>query len=248
MPQGQAKITAMSPPIDFLALRLADQRGRTTLGWLDSYHTFAFGGYRDADFTGFRSLRVINDDTIAPGAGFSEHPHRDMEILTWVLAGSLAHRDSLGNVETLSPGELQTMTAGTGIRHSEFNASQTDPVHFLQMWVLPGATGHAPRYQQKRFDETGRENRWQLIASRDARDGSLPINQDATLSVVELSSTGTLTASIETGRYGWLHVATGSLQVKDQTLTAGDGLALTGPIELLLAGVKPTQVLLFDLG
>lgn len=237
----------MSGPAPGIMLRPADQRGRTAIGWLDSYHTFSFGGYQDPAFTGFRTLRVINDDTVAPGAGFGEHPHRDMEILTWVLDGALAHRDSLGNTETLSPGELQTMSAGTGIQHSEFNASQTEPVHFLQMWVLPDTAGHTPRYQQKRFDGAGRVDRWQLIASSDARDGSLPIHQDATLSVVELSSAGRLTASIGAGRHGWLHLATGSVEVAGQALAAGDGLAITGPIDLELTGVNKAQVLLFDL-
>src|SRR5262245_32286979 len=169
-----------------LVKRPAAARGQTELGWLDSRHSFSFGDYFDPDNMGFRSLRVINDDQVAPGQGFGMHPHRDMEIVTYVLSGALEHRDSLGTGEVIRPGEVQRMTAGTGIRHSEFNPSPTEPVHLLQIWLLPERRGLEPSYEQKAFPESERRNRWRLVASPDGRDGSVTIRQDAAMSVTTL--------------------------------------------------------------
>jgi redox-sensitive bicupin YhaK (pirin superfamily) len=226
----------------------ADERGRTQLDWLDSRHTFSFGGYQNPDRMGFRSLRVINDDRVAPGGGFGEHGHRDMEILTWVLDGGLAHRDSLGHESTIRPGDLQAMTAGSGIRHSEFNASKSEPVHFLQIWLLPEAKGLEPRYEQKRFEASDRRNRWRVIASRDGREDSVRMHQDALLHNAVLDRDVALPLMVNAGRFGYLHVATGEAELGQEILAAGDGIAFTGPLDRQVRAATPAELLLFDLG
>ncbi|MEM9413911.1 MAG: pirin family protein [Planctomycetota bacterium] len=227
-----------------------EQRGRTRLGWLDSAHSFSFGRYMDPSRMGCRALRVINDDVIAPGQGFGEHPHADMEILTWVLSGALRHGDSLDNSEVLRPGELQRMTAGRGIRHSEFNASRDEPVHLLQIWIEPSERGLAPAYGQRAFPAEGRRGRWQTLATGragEAVSGAFSLAQDASLRVAELDAGSALTLAVEPGRYGYLHVATGAVTLDGVTLSAGDAAEIDGPAELALAGVEPAQVLAFDL-
>ncbi|MEM6393491.1 MAG: pirin family protein [Planctomycetota bacterium] len=224
-----------------------NSRGHTDLGWLDSRHSFSFGRFHDPNRMSFRSLRVLNDDRVVPGAGFGEHPHRDMEILTWVLDGALKHGDSIGNLKALRPGELQAMTAGTGIVHSEFNASDTDPVHFIQVWIEPRAAGVQPRYDQKAFDASGRANRWQTVASGHGVEGALPIDQDAELRVADVSAGALVEVRVDADRYGYLHVATGSVTVGDQTLVAGDALAIEGDAALTITGVTDAQLLGFDL-
>lgn len=234
---------------DFTVFR-ADERGRTRLDWLDSAHSFSFGRYMDPQRMGFRALRVINDDVIAPGGGFGEHPHADMEILTWVLAGALRHGDSLDNSEVLRPGELQRMTAGRGIRHSEFNASTTEPAHLLQIWIEPSELGLEPKYGQVAFPASGRRDQWQVLATGrlgGEASSAMWINQDASMHVADLSPDASLKLAVEPGRYVYLHVATGEVEVGGALLSAGDAAQVTGPAELLLVGRKPAQVLAFDL-
>lgn len=233
-----------------LTLFRADERGRTRLGWLESAHSFSFGRYRDPARMGFRALRVINDDIIAPGGGFGEHPHADMEILTWVLDGALRHGDSLDNSEVLRPGELQRMTAGRGIRHSEFNASKTEPAHLLQIWIEPSELGLEPAYGQKAFPAEDRRNQWQTLATGRPGDDSpeaLSIHQDASMRVADLGKDASLTLAVESGRFVYLHVATGAVEVEGELLSAGDAAQVTGPAELSLVGRDPAQLLAFDL-
>jgi len=214
--------------------------------WLDSRHSFSFGGYHDPRNMGYRALRVINDDHVAPGAGFGEHPHRDMEILTWVLDGALRHGDSIGNMRDLRPGEVQAMTAGRGITHSEFNASKTQPVHLLQIWIEPARRGVEPRYDQRAFDANNRHNRWDVLASGRG-GGGLPIDQDAELRVADLDAGSTLSVGLGTQRYGYLHVATGRIRVAGQSLSAGDAFTVSGPGEWELEATDSAQLLWFDL-
>ena len=229
-----------------IALRPANQRGRTAIDWLDSRHTFSFGDYYDLAHMGFRSLRVINDDRIAPGGGFGRHPHRDMEIVTCVLEGALEHRDSLGTGSVIRAGDVQRMTAGTGILHSEYNPSRAEPVHLVQIWILPERRGLAPGYEQKAFGDL--DNRLRLVASRDARDGALQIHQDAELYIARLKPGARVRHSFKDGRLGWLQVARGSVQANGQKLEQGDGAALKGAGELALEGQGDAEVLLFDMG
>lgn len=232
-------------------IRRAADRGASNLGWLQSRHSFSFGRYYDPARMGFRSLRVINDDVVRPGAGFGEHGHDNMEILTWVLDGALRHGDSLGHDMVLRPGELQAMTAGTGIRHSEFNASATAPVHFLQIWIEPDTPDMNPRYDQRAFDAAGRANRWQTLATgreADADGVAMPIRQDATLRIAELSAGATVDVTVAPGRAAYVHVATGSVIVGDDRLTAGDALVQDAAGTQTLTAEGPTQVLWFDLG
>ncbi|MDZ4684472.1 MAG: pirin family protein [Planctomycetaceae bacterium] len=228
-------------------LRRSADRGHFQHGWLDTYHTFSFGEYDDPAWEQFGRLRVMNDDRVAAGQGFGMHGHRDMEILTWVLDGELAHRDSLGHEEVLRPGELQRMSAGTGIRHSEFNPSPTTPVHLYQIWLLPDRNGHEPRYGQTAFPRDGRQGRWQLLASPDGRDGSLTIHADSTVSVAELAVEQSLTTSLAAGRRGWLQVLRGRVVVNGHELVAGDGAGVTEETDIALTGAAPSQVLWFDL-
>lgn len=230
-----------------LTIRPAADRGVTDLGWLDSRHTFSFGDYHDPRHHGFRTLRVINDDKVAPGAGFGTHPHRDMEIVTYVLSGQLQHRDSMGNGEVIHAGEWQAMTAGTGITHSEFNPSKDELVHLLQIWLFPERRGLTPGYAQKTFPEAERLGRWRTALSRDGRDGSLAIHQDAIVSQATVRPGDRLTYDFAAGRTGWLQVATGAVTVNGLSLRAGDGLAIEAEPRIEVTGVETGEVLLFDL-
>jgi redox-sensitive bicupin YhaK (pirin superfamily) len=230
-----------------LRLRKSSDRGHFNHGWLDTFHTFSFSEYYDPAHTQFRSLRVMNEDRVAPGQGFGMHGHRDMEIVTFVLSGELQHKDSLGNGEVLRPGEVQQMTAGTGIRHSEFNPSATEPVHLYQIWLLPERPALTPGYAQKAFDADGRENRWQLSASHDGRDGSLIIHQDAAIYRASLAAGKSLEYALQPGRHAWLQVLSGEVTAGGNRLTAGDGLALSEETALSVTANQPADLLLFDL-
>lgn len=230
-----------------VAIRRSAERGHRQHGWLDTYHTFSFGDYIDRQQMGFRSLRVLNEDWIAPGQGFGEHGHRDMEILTYVLEGAVAHRDSLGNGSVIRPGELQRMSAGTGILHSEANPSPDEPLHLLQIWLLPDRKGHQPSYEQKTFDLDEARGRWRLVASNDGRDGSLVIHQDARLWMVRLDAGSTSRFDWEPGRHAWLQVARGTVELEGTVLQAGDGAAFSDTHFVELRAEEPAELLLFDL-
>lgn len=225
----------------------AAERGRSATDWLDSRHTFSFGHYYDQRRMGFGPLRVINDDRVAPGGGFATHGHANMEILTWVIDGALAHRDSLGTGSTIRVGDLQRMSAGSGIQHSEFNASQTEPVHFLQIWVQPDRVNGKPSYAQTSFDAAARNGRWCLVASRDGQAGSVMVQQDVRIEVADLEPGAALEHALDPARSYWLHVVTGSVTSGERTLVAGDALALTGENALAVAASARSQVMLFDL-
>ena len=229
-----------------IRIRKSEERGHADHGWLDTYHTFSFADYHDPQHMGFRSLRVINDDTVAGGGGFPMHPHRDMEIITYVLTGALEHRDSMGNGSVIRPGNVQYMAAGTGVRHSEFNHSKTEPVHLLQIWIQPDEHGTAPRYAEKSF-ASAPTGSLTLIASRTGRDGSIAINQDANVFVGKFSGNDAVMHSIESGRGVWVHVAEGEVTVNGEPLRAGDAAALTTEQKIELKARKPSQVLVFDL-
>ncbi len=230
-----------------IAIRPAADRGQTATDWLDSRHTFSFNDYYDPDHVQFRSLRVINDDKVAPAAGFGTHPHRDMEIITYVVGGALEHQDSLGTGSVIRPGEVQRMSAGTGIRHSEFNPSATEPVHLLQIWLLPDRRGLRPEYEQKAFPEADRRGRWRLVASPDGRDGSVTVHQDAELYATILEPGETARHELRPGRYAWVQVARGSVTVNGKQLTEGDGAAVAEERSLAVTATAPAEVLLFDL-
>jgi redox-sensitive bicupin YhaK (pirin superfamily) len=230
-----------------IALRKSGERGHANHGWLDTYHTFSFADYFDPDHMGFRSLRVVNEDRVRPGHGFGTHPHRDMEIVTYVLNGTLEHKDSLGTGSQLHPGELQRITAGTGVLHSEFNPSATEAVHLYQIWLLPERRGLQPGYEQRAFPAEGRQNRWQRVASRDGRDGSLLIHQDASLYLTALDKGRALRHDIEKGRHAWLQVLRGGVQLNGHSLTAGDGAAVSAEQALDVNAAAQAEVLLFDL-
>ena len=230
-----------------IVLRCAGDRGHANHGWLDTYHTFSFGNYYDVRFMGFRVLRVINEDRVAPGQGFGTHPHRDMEIVTYVLSGALEHKDSMGNGEILRAGELQRMSAGTGVEHSEFNPSQTDPVHLYQIWLLPLSAGIEPSYEQKHFPEPERQNRLRLVVSPDGEQGSLRIHQDARIYLATLDHDQTVEHSFKLERHGWLQVLRGSVRLNDNTLHVGDGAAISDEQLITIQGVQPSEVMLFDL-
>jgi redox-sensitive bicupin YhaK (pirin superfamily) len=227
-----------------LTIRKGTERGATQFDWLDSKHTFSFGDYFDPRHHHFRSLRVINDDVIAPGGGFGAHPHRDMEIITYVLSGQLEHRDSMGHGEIIRAGEWQAMHAGTGLQHSEFNPSEKEPVHLLQIWIMPDRKGYSPGYQQKRFEETGQ---WRLVASRDGADGSLVIHQDVKLLLAKSAPGQAASYDLPTGRAAYLHVATGSVRVGGHDLQAGDGVAVEDERTVAVESIESGEVLLFDL-
>ncbi|MBD1861386.1 MULTISPECIES: pirin family protein [Trichocoleus] len=222
-------------------------RGRTKIGWLDSYHTFSFGNFYDPGRMGFRALRVINDDRVAPGAGFPMHSHRDMEILTYVIEGALEHKDSLGNGAIIKPGEAQVMSAGTGITHSEFNSSSTEPVHFLQIWILPDEEGLKPRYEQRDFPLEEKQGQWRLIGAKDGRNGAVTIHQNVDLYVSILAAGDRLSYTLQPERYGWLQVAKGMVAWGDQTLREGDGVAIAAGEQLDLSTDTGAELLLFDL-
>ena len=217
-----------------LTLRKAADRGHARHGWLDTYHTFSFAGYQDPAHKRFRSLRVMNEDVIAPGEGFGMHPHENMEIVTYVLEGALEHRDSLGHGEVLRPGEFQRMTAGTGILHSEFNPSGSDPVHLYQIWLYPDRKGHSPSYEQKRFPPEELRNRLRLVASPDAAEGSLLIHQDARIYLSQLERGSEVRHTIAEGRHAWLQVLRGGVRVNGLEAAAGDGVAASEERELVV--------------
>ncbi len=230
-----------------IQVRGSAERGHFDHGWLDTYHTFSFGDYHDPRQMGFRALRVINEDRVQPGQGFGTHPHRDMEIVTYVLEGALSHRDSLGTGSVIAPGELQRMTAGTGIRHSEFNPSETDPVHLYQIWLRPERPGLEPGYEQKSFPESERRNQLRLVASPDGQDGSLTIRQDARLFLGLLDEGAEQTHALPDGRSAWLQVLRGEVLLNGVPLSAGDGAAVTDETTLTLLATESAEVLLFDL-
>jgi len=233
-----------------ITIRPAQERGHADHGWLNSYFTFSFADYYDPKHVHFRSLRVINDDRVAPGRGFGMHPHNDMEIVTYVLEGELAHKDSMGTGATIVPGEVQRMSAGTGVLHSEFNQSKSDQVHLLQIWILPEKKGIVPSYEQKFFADDEKLNRFRVVASRDARDGSVKINQDASIHATLLEEGKSATYTLEKGRYAWIQVARGSVTLNGKTLNAGDGAAISDEDKVTLVGnssAKKAEVLLFDL-
>ncbi|MCX5661845.1 MAG: pirin family protein [Planctomycetota bacterium] len=240
-------MTTQSTASSTLTVRRAADRGHTLIDWLDSRHTFSFGGYQDDAHMGFGPLRVINDDRVGPSGGFGEHGHRDMEILTWVLDGELRHRDSLGHESTLRPGQVQVMSAGKGIRHSEFNASSDKAVHFLQVWIMPDRAGHPPAYAELGFRAEGRQGRWQVIASGDGHAGSALIHQDATVSVATLKAGQVVETPVQAGRRAWLHVALGEVRVNDVDLHPGDAVSLAGAGKLSLKAAGDAEVMLFDL-
>jgi redox-sensitive bicupin YhaK (pirin superfamily) len=230
-----------------LTIRRAAERGHVDHGWLNTHHTFSFADYHDPAHMGFRSLRVLNDDRVAPGQGFGEHRHRDMEIVSYVLEGALAHRDSIGNSGVIRPGDVQRMSAGTGVQHSEFNASRTEPVHFLQIWILPEAPGTAPGYEQKTFPPETRRGKLCLIGSRDGREGSVTIRQDVDAYASVLEDGQTLRHALAPGRHAWLQVAEGELELNGNPMEAGDGAAVSDERALEISG-KGAELLLFDLG
>jgi len=230
-----------------LTLRKAADRGRANFGWLDSRHTFSFGHYHDPRHMGFGALRVINDDRVASGGGFPPHPHRDMEIVSYVLSGALEHKDSLGTGSVIRPGDVQRMSAGTGIQHSEFNASLSDPVHFLQIWIVPERRGLPPGYEQKTFPDSDKRGRLCLIGSRDGREGSVTIHQDVALYATLLDGRQAVSHHLEPGRNAWVHVARGGVSLNGERLEAGDGVAVRGPATLRLDAGAAAEVLLFDL-
>jgi redox-sensitive bicupin YhaK (pirin superfamily) len=230
-----------------LHIRHATERGHADHGWLDTWHTFSFADYYEPAHMGFRSLRVINEDRVAPGQGFGMHGHRDMEIVTLVLKGALEHRDSLGNGEVLRPGELQRMSAGTGIRHSEFNPSASEPVHLYQIWLLPDEKGLTPSYEQKAFDKAAQRNRLRLVASPDGRDGALTIHQDAELYLATLTEGACVTHPLRPGRAAWLQVLSGAVTLNGASLQASDGVAITDESLLTIEAASAAELLLFDL-
>lgn len=230
-----------------IEIRRSNERGGGDFGWLKTHHTFSFDTYRDPRFMGFRSLRVINEDWVQAGNGFPMHPHRDMEIITYLLEGALEHKDSLGNGSIIRPGDGQRMSAGTGVRHSEANGSQTDAAHLLQIWILPDRNGHQPGYEQKSFPEAEKRGKLRLIAGPDGKDGSVTIHQDARLYVSLLEPGQEVKHELAEGRYAWLQVAKGSVELNGKNLNQGDGAAVSEERQLVVKGNSDAEVLLFDL-
>jgi redox-sensitive bicupin YhaK (pirin superfamily) len=231
-----------------ITVRRSAERGASSFGWLDSKHTFSFGHYYDAENMGFGSLRVINEDVVKGGAGFGTHPHDNMEIISYVLEGALAHKDSLGTGSVIRPGDVQRMSAGTGIAHSEFNASATDPVHFLQIWVLPEERGLEPGYEQKSFPLDERQGRLRLVGARDGREGAVTIHQDLDLFVANLAKGDAVSHALRTHRKAWVQVTRGAVSVNGTAVTAGDGAAVAGETEITIAANDNAEVLMFDIG
>ena len=230
-----------------ITVRPSAERGRSELGWLSSRHTFSFADYLDPRHMGFRSLRVINEDRVQPGAGFPTHGHRDMEIVTYVVEGALEHKDSMGNGSVIRPGEVQRMTAGTGVTHSEYNPSRIEPVHFLQVWILPERQGLPPGYEQRTFPAAEMQGRPRVVASRDGRDGSLTVHQDAGILAARLAPGDEIVHSLSPGRHAWVQVVRGELALDGIALAAGDGAAVSDESRLALAARAPSELLLFDL-
>ncbi len=229
-----------------MKVRKAKERGHAEHGWLDTYHTFSFANYYDPEWMGYRSLRVINDDLVMPGMGFGTHPHRDMEIITYVLSGALQHQDSMGNGRVIRPGEVQYMSAGTGVQHSEFNPAKDEAVHLLQIWIQPDRKGVTPRYAEKSFKdaETGKLH---LVTSKSGHNGSIAIHQDAELWLAKLNAGESVTHNLKPGRHAWLHVAEGEVSLNGNALSGGDAAAIDQEGALEMSAAKPSQVLLFDL-
>lgn len=230
-----------------LTLRRAEERGGANLGWLDSKHTFSFGHYFDPNHVGFGPLRVINEDRVAPGGGFPTHPHSNMEIISYVIDGGLEHRDSLGTGSVIRPGDIQRMTAGTGVRHSEYNASKTEPVHFLQIWIVPERDGLEPSYEEKSFSFEDKRGVLRLIGSRDGRDGSVVIHQDVDLYTSILLKGESVQHDVKEGRGAWVQVISGQLTVNGVAVKAGDGLSIVAAGRLDISAENQTEFLLFDL-
>lgn len=230
-----------------IQVRRAEARGHADHGWLDTWHTFSFASYHDPAHMGFRALRVINEDRVAPGTGFGKHGHSDMEIVTYVLEGALRHEDSLGNGSVIAPHDVQRMTAGTGVLHSEQNASRDQPVHLLQIWLLPERRGLAPGYEQRRVAPEEKRGRWRLIGARDGREGAVTIHQDVDLFATLLAPGEAVTHRLRPGRHAWLQVARGRVALGEQTLAAGDGAAIGGEAALEVRAASDAELLLFDL-
>jgi redox-sensitive bicupin YhaK (pirin superfamily) len=230
-----------------IELRKSGERGHANHGWLDSYHSFSFADYHDPRHMGFASLRVINEDVVQPGQGFGTHGHRDMEIITYILAGALEHKDSMGNGSIIRPGDVQRMSAGTGVRHSEFNPSPEELVHLLQIWIEPAVTGIAPGYEEKHFDAASKRGRLRLIAAGDGRDGSVTVHQDAAVYAALLDGAEHATHALAPGRKAYVHVARGGVKVNGQALGAGDAVKISGEPAITLNNGKDAEVLLFDL-
>ena len=231
-----------------ITIRGASERGTANFGWLDSKHSFSFGGYYDPNHMGFGSLRVINEDKVTPGKGFGTHPHRDMEIISYVLEGSLEHKDSIGNGSIIRPGDVQRMSAGTGILHSEFNASNIDPVHFLQIWILPDRQGLQPSYEQKNFSTDHKQGKLRLVASREGRDDSVTIHQNIDLYVTSMQSGEEVSHTIDNNHLVWVQVARGAILLNGKNLYAGDGAAISQETEITLTSAADNaEVLVFDM-
>ena len=228
-------------------IRRGSERGLADHGWLRSFHSFSFADYHDPRHMGYGPLRVINEDRVQPGRGFGAHSHRDMEILSYVLEGALAHRDSMGNGSVLRPGDVQRMSAGTGVTHSEYNGSERDPVHFLQIWIEPDARGLPPGYEEKHFDDADKRGRLRLIASRDGRDGSVTIHQDAAVYATLLDANESVEFAQRPGRRTYVHLVRGSARVDGETLAAGDAVKISGPADVCIDGARDAELLLFDL-
>ncbi len=229
-----------------LTIRKAEDRGHANHGWLDAHHSFSFAGYHDPRWMGFRSLRVLNDDVIAGGGGFGTHPHRDMEIITYILSGALEHKDSMGNGRVIRPGEIQYMAAGTGVEHSEFNHSETEPAHLLQIWIVPDRKGAKPAYAERSF-ATAPAGQWHLVASKAGREGSIAINQNADVYLAKLNRGDAVKHTLQSQRHGWVQVAEGEVILNGTALKAGDAAALSDEQAIEITGSQPSQVLLFDL-
>ncbi len=230
-----------------ITIRKSEERGHFDFGWLDTYHTFSFDQYYEAAYMHFRALRVINEDRVAPGNGFPTHSHRDMEILTYILSGALEHRDSMGNGSVIRPGDVQRMTAGTGVSHSEFNPSPTDPVHLLQIWIMPSARNLPPSYEQKFFSSEERAGRLRLIAAPDGAEGAVTINQDARVYASVMDAGETIVQPLDVDRHAWLQVARGAITLNDTQLDQGDGASISQEKQIQIAALEPAEVLLFDL-
>ena len=230
-----------------IKIRKAKDRGHFNFGWLDTYHTFSFGDYYDPSFMGFRSLRVINEDFVHAGRGFPTHSHRDMEIITYILEGGLEHRDSMGNGSVIRPGDVQRMTAGTGVSHSEANPSSEDSVHLLQIWIMPQEQGLKPGYEQKFFSDEQKQGRLRLIASADGRDGSVTVHQDVSVYAAVLDNGQSVNHQLAPNRHAWIQVARGAVVVNGENLDQGDGAAISGESELTISGRTRAEILLFDM-
>ena len=230
-----------------ITLRKAKERGHANHGWLDSYHTFSFASYYDPNYMGFRSLRVINEDRVHPTKGFAPHSHRDMEIITYILEGALEHKDSMGNSSVINPGEVQIMSAGTGVTHSEYNPSDSQGVHFLQIWILPDTQSLQPSYQQKMYDASKKQGKLCLIASPDGREDSVTIHQDVNLYATVLASGDKISYDIKPNRHVWLQITQGEINLNGELLTAGDAAAISAEKQLEILAIQSGEMLLFDL-